>query len=365
MKTQSLLFSIFIGLSLLGWRFATQAITDIPTDVLVLKPGESVIDIPGASLNTTAICIVSLDQDGVTVTVRYESTIRQGRAYPKAWFQVFPTTQQGEPDRLGVASVYTIPSVKEPVQPDDVLTITFKLTDSRFNGFATDQVFRPVFRFDPFPGAPRGTYNYHCTKAGVQRPLATQIPTTVTPNSGITFTQPLNGRISLPFIANEVVISSEGVEQSPTPTAPATPTSTPTMFPVDPCQRVQHPDCQEPNDDFEQAKLISANNSITFGTLQSIEVNGRRDENDFYKVNFEQNRYYDIQLMPTASSPSDTTLDLYVYTANREIIWRGPQIAGINKQIIIAPTTNNTFYIVVSAFDAKHLSPYRLEVRLK
>jgi hypothetical protein len=125
-------------------------------------------------------------------------------------------------------------------------------------------------------------------------------------------------------------------------------------------------DCLEPNDTAATAKPLPGFNRAVFGTV--ITTTGTIDERDYFTFTLQANVRYTITLSggltPTAPFTPSGDLDLYLgrvittaWSAQSAEFDQTPEL------IVYTPTVKEQYRLLVFAYAAPVVVPYRLEVR--
>ncbi|HQV26913.1 MAG TPA: PPC domain-containing protein [Thermoflexales bacterium] len=127
-------------------------------------------------------------------------------------------------------------------------------------------------------------------------------------------------------------------------------------------------DCLEPNDTVATLKPLPGLNRGVFGTMAVI--TGTMDERDYFGTTLQGNVRYTITLSggltPTAAFTASGDLDLYLgRVTTTTYAAESAEYGQVAEQIVFTPTVTDQYYVLVYAYAAPHIVPYRLEVRDK
>ena len=166
--------------------------------------------------------------------------------------------------------------------------------------------------------------------------------------------------------------------RTPTPTRTATATATATASPrfaFLPLILREYPlcveygrDCLEPNDTVTEAKPLPGLDRAVFGTV--VSTTGTVDERDYFTLTLQSAVRYTITLSggltPTAPFTALGDLDLYLArVTTTTYAAESAEYGPVAEQIVFTPTVTDQYYVLIYAYAAPVVVPYRLEVRDK
>ena len=127
-------------------------------------------------------------------------------------------------------------------------------------------------------------------------------------------------------------------------------------------------DCLEPNDTVAAAKTLPGLNRAVFGTVASI--TGTVDERDYFTLTLQASVRYTITLSggltPTAPFSGSGDLDLYLgRVTTTTYSAESAEYGQVAEQLFYTPTLTGQYYVLIYAYAAPAVVPYRLEVRDK
>jgi subtilisin-like proprotein convertase family protein len=223
--------------------------------------------------------------------------------------------------------------------------------------------------------APTSTPTPTATPTATSTPTATPTSTTGpsnTPTPTATST-PTTGPTNTP---TPTPTATRTPTRTPTATRTGTATATPTPSPrlaylplilreSPPCSEFGK-DCLEPNDTAATGKALPGLNRAVFGTV--VSTTGTIDERDYFTFTLQGNMRYTITLSggltPTASFTPSGDLDLYLGRVTTTTYSAQSDAYGQDAELIIfTPAVTEQYYVLVYAYAAPVVVPYRLEVR--